>query len=217
MDKVKIVLVDDHSVVKNGLKLLLGEMTNISIVGEASDGEEALEMINKQAPDVLITDIAMPKMSGIELTRLLRESHPDVKVIVLSMYDDEEYVIRAIEAGAMGYLPKYADEDEIVTAINSVINGDTYYSKRVAEIMAKTLLRKRHNPFGDENESLTDREIEVLKLIVEGLSNKLIADKLYVSVRTVDTHRSNIMKKVKTKNTAELVMYAVKNKLIHVN
>lgn len=217
MEKVRVLLADDHKVVRSGLKLLLGEVSYIDIIGEAGDGAEAFEMVMNLSPDILVTDITMPKLSGIELTQMTREKCPETKVVVLSMYDDEEYVIKAIEAGAMGYLPKYAEEDEIILAIESVAKGETYYSKTVSQIMARTLLRKRRNPFDDENKSLTDREIEVLKLIVEGLSNKLIADKLFISVRTVDTHRSNIMRKAKTKNTAELVGYAMNNKLIHIN
>ena len=210
-------MADDHKVVRSGLKLLLEEVNYINIIGEAGDGDEAFEMVMSLSPDILVTDLSMPKMSGIELTQMTRKNRPETKVIVLSMDDDEEYVIKAIEAGAMGYLPKYSDEEEIILAVESVAKGETYYSKTVSQIMAKALLRKRRNPFDHENESLTNSELEVLKLIVEGLSNKLIADKLFISVRTVDTHRSNIMRKAKTKNTAELVGYAMSNKLIHVN
>lgn len=215
MEDLKIVLADDHSIVRQGIKQLLKSNKSIEIVGEACTGKEALEQVARLAPHLLVTDISMPLCSGIEVTSEISSKYPDTKVLILSMYDDDEYVIKAIEAGASGYVTKEADEDEILAAVESIAAGRTYYSRSVSETMAKTLIRKRAGFRHEESETLTDREQEVLKCIVEGFSNKIIADKLYISIRTVDTHRSNIMKKMKTRNTAELVKKAIRDKVVH--
>jgi len=214
MDKIRVLLADDHGIVRNGIKSLFNDVDEIEIVGECADGEETIEKIKELSPDVLITDIEMPKLSGIEVTEIVRKDFPKTNILILSMHDDEEYVVKAIEAGAIGYLSKDIEEEDIVAAVKYVARGEMYYTNAISEIMARSLFKKSKKSIDNRNESLTSREIEILKLIVEGLSNKLIAYKLYISLRTVDTHRTNIMRKLQTKNTAELVRLAIVNKLV---
>ncbi|MEM7106726.1 MAG: response regulator transcription factor [Bacteroidota bacterium] len=211
-EKIKVVLADDHSVVRKGIKMLISNDEGIEIVAEASSGEEALTMIREFDPDILITDISMPGMTGIELTEAIKNEKVHAKVLVLSTYTDEEYILSAFEAGALGYLPKDTDEDQFIAAIKTVAGGEVYYTKEVSDILTKSLIKQKRT-YADPLE-LTDREKEILKLIVDGMSNKEVADKLFISVRTVDTHRRNIMDKIDAKNTADLVRKAIKEKLI---
>ena len=192
--------------------MLVTNDDSIKVIGEASTAAEALSMIEKESPEVLITDISMPGMSGIDLTKSVRNEYPDTNVLVLSTYVEEEYITSAFEAGALGYLPKDTNEEEFIAAIKSVANGDVYYTHEVSNILTRSLINKKRSH--EEYLELTEREIEILKLVVEGLSNKMIADKLFISVRTVDTHRRNIMEKVDAKNSADLVRKAFENNLV---
>ncbi|MEM6360978.1 MAG: response regulator transcription factor [Bacteroidota bacterium] len=210
--KIKVVLADDHSVVRTGIKMLISSDESIEIIGEASSGAEALSMIKNSQPDILITDISMPGMTGIELAEIIKNEHRGTKVLVLSTYSDEEYILSAFEAGASGYLPKDTDEDQFLAAIKTVSEGDVYYTKEVSDILTKSLIKQKRTI--EDPLELTEREKEILKLIVDGMSNKEIADKLFISVRTVDTHRRNIMDKIEAKNTADLVRKALEDKLI---
>ncbi|MEM6524138.1 MAG: response regulator transcription factor [Bacteroidota bacterium] len=210
--KITVVLADDHSVVRKGIKMLISNDQDIEIVGEASSGDEALSMISEFDPDILITDISMPGMTGIELTNTIKDQKYRAKVLVLSTYTDEEYILSAFEAGALGYLPKDTDEDQFIAAVKTVAVGEVYYTKDVSDILTKSLIKQKRS-FEDPLE-LTEREKEILRLIVDGMSNKEIADKLFISVRTVDTHRRNIMDKIDAKNTADLVRKAIEDKLI---
>ncbi len=209
---IKVVLADDHSVVRTGIRMLISNDDSIEIIGEASSGNEALDMVKKMEPDIVITDISMPGMTGIELAEAIKKDYSDTKVLVLSTYSDEEYILSAFEAGALGYLPKDTDEDQFLAAIKTVADGDVYYTKEVSDILTKSLIKQKRTI--DDPLELTEREKEILKLIVDGLSNKEIADQLFISVRTVDTHRRNIMDKIEAKNTAELVRKAIEDKLI---
>ncbi len=211
-EKIKVILADDHSVVRKGIKMLISGDESIEIMGEAASGTEALQMVKRLDPNIIITDISMPGMSGIELTEKIKTEHPTTKVLVLSTHNDEEYILRSFEAGALGYLPKDTEEDEFIAAIRTVAGGDVYYTNEVSNILTKSLIKKKR--MFDDTRDLTEREKEILKLIVEGLSNKEIGDKLFISVRTVDTHRRNIMDKIEAKNTAELVRKAIEDKLI---
>lgn len=212
MDKIKIIISDDHKVVRTGIRLLFKKEKDIEIIGEAQDGREALEMVKENPPNVLITDITMPEMSGIELTKIITKTHPEVAVLILSMHDDDEYILDALKAGARGYLPKDVDEAEIILATRTLVSGKMYYSSSVSDVFAKSLLER--NATKKEQEPLTDREKEVLALIVAGNSNKEIANMLFVSTRTVDAHRRNLMSKLKAKNTADIVRVAFMKKLI---
>ena len=211
-EKIKVVLADDHSVVRKGIKMLISGDESIEILGEAASGTEALQMVKSMWPNIIITDISMPGMSGIELAEKIKTEYPSTKVLVLSTHNDEEYILRSFEAGALGYLPKDTEEDEFLAAIKTVADGDVYYTNEVSNILTKSLIKQKRS--FDDTRDLTEREKEILKLIVEGLSNKEIGDKLFISVRTVDTHRRNIMDKIEAKNTAELVRKAIEDKLI---
>ena len=210
--KIKVVLADDHSVVRKGIKMLISSDESIEIMGEAASGVEALEMVKSLNPDIIITDISMPGMTGIELAEKLKSEQSSTKVLVLSTHNDEEYILRSFEAGALGYLPKDTEEDEFLAAIKVVADGDVYYTNEVSNILTRSLIKQKRT--FDDARDLTEREREILKLIVEGMSNKEIGDKLFISVRTVDTHRRNIMDKIEAKNTAELVRKAIEDKLI---
>ena len=212
---VKIVLADDHNIVRNGIRSLLENERGIKVVGESEDGEAAFKLVMKLKPDILISDINMPKLNGIELTEKIVAAGIPTHILILSMYNDEAYILRSVEAGVMGYLPKDAEYGEILKAIKSLAIGEMYYNADVTKIITNSLVRsnliKREL---DKLDELTKREKQVLKNIVEGNSNKIIAEQLFISTRTVDTHRTNIMKKLRAKNTADLVRKAIQNDLI---
>ena len=191
---------------------MLDNDEDLQIMGEASDGTQALSMIKMHQPNVLVADISMPGLSGIELTALVNKEYPGTKVLILSTHNDEEYISRSFEAGALGYLPKDTNEAQIIAAIKSVSKGDVYYTPEVSNILTQSLIKKKRTL--GENQELTEREKEILKLIVEGLSNKEIGDQLFISVRTVDTHRRNIMEKIEARNTADLVRKALEEGLV---
>lgn len=209
IEEIKIIIVDDHSVVRRGIRMLLEDESGFKVIDEALNGVEALKKCKAHQPDIIISDISMPDMTGLELTQVLKKECPRVKVLLLTMHQESEYVIKAFKSGAFGYLHKGVQEDEIVTAIHQIIAGEKYYSADVSEILMQ-------NVIGSDKEvaTLTKRELEILKELIDGLSNKQIASKLFISIRTVDTHRSNIMNKLEVKNTAALVKYALQNKLI---
>jgi DNA-binding NarL/FixJ family response regulator len=215
MKKIKIILVDDHKIFLDGLIALLNNVNNIEIVGTVTSGEQLIELINLISCDVIITDITMNGMSGIELTKLLSKNYPQLKVLILSMHSNEEFVLNAVKSGAAGYLPKDVSFEELVEAINKIANGDQYFYKDISEnFFINYINRFKNEQKLLEDEELTQREIEVLKLLAIGLSNKEIADKLFISIKTVDTHRSHIMQKLHLKNSAEIVLFAIRNKLI---
>jgi DNA-binding NarL/FixJ family response regulator len=214
---IKIVLVDDHRIFRHGLKSLLSEVDFIEVIGEASGGSELLELLKKIKPDLVIVDISMKDISGIEVSKQITSLYPEIKIMILSMHTNEEFVINAIKAGVNGYLSKDASRDELLDAIKIIYEGGECYSKLVSDNFLKSYVKKykaEHNLL--ENKTLTQRELEILKLAAVGLTNKEIADKLFISNKTVDCHKNNIVQKLKLKNTAEMVLYAVKNKIIEV-
>lgn len=214
-NSITIILADDHSIVREGIRLLLKNKPEIKILGEASNGFEALQSVKQLKPRVLITDIQMPDMTGIEISKKLKSLRIPTRVLVLSMFYDEATILSAVEAGVMGYLPKEAHYSEIVKATKALSEGKTYYNAEITSIITNSIVRK----YQVKNElaklqKLTRREKEILENIVKGRSNKLIAKQLFISTRTVDTHRTNIMKKLQTHNTADLVRKAILNNLI---
>lgn len=212
---IKIVLADDHKIVRNGVRSLLDDEDQIRIIGEAENGEEAWELVQKLKPDVLVSDINMPKINGIDLTHKIAESDLKTNVLILSMYNDEAYILKAVEAGVMGYLPKDADYEDIIKGVKEIANGNMFYNAEVTRVLTESLLQSPHRAKSKEAAvSLTNRELEILKSIVKGNSNKIIAEDLFISTRTVDTHRTNIMKKLKARNTADLVRITIENGLI---
>jgi DNA-binding NarL/FixJ family response regulator len=217
MDMIKIVLVDDHRIFRDGLKSLLSEVDFINVIGEASGGRELLELLKTLKPDLVIVDISMKDMSGIVVSKQITSLFPEIKIMILSMHTNEEFVINAIKAGVNGYLSKDASRDELLDAIKIIYEGGECYSKLVSDNFLKSYVKKykaEHSLL--ENKTLTQRELEILKLAAVGLTNKEIADKLFISTKTVDCHKNNIVQKLKLKNTAEMVLYAVKNKIIEI-
>jgi two-component system, NarL family, response regulator DegU len=216
---VKIVLADDHGIVRDGIKSTLRDEKNFKVIGEASNGLEAIEKVKSLSPDVIIIDINMPEMNGIEATAIISKKYPDTRALVLSMHDNEDYILKSIEAGAAGYLLKDTNKEEFVKAINAVAKGEKYFSTSISNILATGYLHriKKEGVKSAEDDSenaLTRREKGILKLIVQGSSNREIADSLSISIRTIEVHRSNMMKKLKVKNAVELVKYAMENNLV---
>ncbi|UII34440.1 response regulator transcription factor [Fulvivirga ulvae] len=210
-DTIKVILADDHEIVRKGIRLLLETEGDIEVVGEASNGEEAIDMVEQLRPDLLIVDIRMPVLNGIDTTARVKKEFAATRVLVLSMHDDEEYIIKSIDCGADGYLLKDTSKPEFVKAIHSTMEGHKYFSGDISDILVNHYLSARKNPPADEslNDSsdyqLTKRERQILHMIYKGFSNKAIADELQKSVRTIETHRFNIMKKLEVSNIAELL------------
>ena len=218
MNKIKILLVDDHQIVRDGIARLLSEVNDFELVGTMSNGLEALEFIKHHQPDVVIADLSMPKISGIELTEKLSEDYPLIKVLILSMFNNEDYIFNAIRAGAKGYLPKQDSTTEIlVEAVRAIVNDEEFFSPSISKIVMKSYVNKAKNPkisdFSKKNQ-LTLREKEILKLYVEGHTNNEIAETLNISIYTVKTHKNNIMQKYNFKSTVEMIKFALRNKII---
>jgi len=217
-NKINIFLVDDHQIVRDGIKSLLMDSAEIHIAGEAMNGLELMEKLKQTKPDVILMDISLPDVSGIELTKQVTQQFPEIKVVILSMYTQEEFITNAIAAGAKGYLPKNTTKQELLNAIISVYNDKEYYNDAVSEIILGNYIssvRKSKDIISENDEEiLTVREKQILKLFVEGLSNPEIADKLFISIRTVESHKNHIMQKLEAKSTVELVKYAIRNKIV---
>ncbi len=212
---IRVLLVDDHAILREGVHALLTREPDILVVGEAGDGQEALERVDELHPDVVIMDIVMPRMSGLEATRLLKERHPEVRTLILSMYDDQEYVVQIIQAGASGYVLKRVVTEDLVRAIHEVHAGGSFLYPPIAATLIGDYLRVTGNERPDEpGESLSAREREVLRLIAEGHSNNSIAELLGLSRKTVDTHRANAMRKLDLHDVTEVVKYALRTGLI---
>lgn len=216
MNKIRILLADDHPLVRSGLIKLLEPFKEFIIIGEASDGEEAVAMTKKLEPDVVVIDLSMPKLSGVEATKIIRKNFPSAKVLVLTMYDNEEYVYQILKSGAGGYMLKNSGRDELAAAIRAVARGDRFFSPRVSEIVMESYLRKSEGrsdlPMTDDDLPLTKREREILYYIADGFNNSQIAEKLFISARTVETHRTNIMQKLDIHDAANLVRFALSKK-----
>lgn len=218
----RILLVDDHQIVRDGIKNLLESTGEYLVVGEAVNVSDALNLLEKLLPDLLVTDISLANSNGIELTRKVKQIYSDIPVLVLSMHDTEEYINLSFESGASGYLLKDCTKDEMLTAISRISNGEMFVSKSASQVLVNKMLNKTPQAQPAEPEpaeqeagpALTKREREILDLVYEGLSNKEIAAKLFLSVRTIDTHRYNILQKFKARNTADLINKAVKAGLI---
>ena len=208
--EIKIALVDDHALFRNGLRGLIDGRHGCRIVAEAGDGAEFLESAEAMSADVVFMDIAMPTLSGDKATILALERNPNLKIICLSMFGDEKYYSRMVEAGAKGFLLKDSSIEEVFAAIEAVVNNEEYICKAVMQALSDAMRRN------EEVEILSEREIDVLLGICRGLSTQEIADKLFISKRTVDSHRANILEKTESKNTASLVVYAIKHNLVEI-
>jgi DNA-binding NarL/FixJ family response regulator len=212
--KIKILVADDHPVVRKGLQSCLARQERVKIVGEASDGDEALEKTRELSPDVVLMDISMPGMNGLAVTEVLRKESPAVKVLVLSVHNNRDYIFRIIQAGAHGFISKEAPPDELLRAIESVYAGEPFFSPEIAKAALNQLVTSggKKDPFAQ----LTSREREVLVLIAEGQSNKEIATKLGIGVRTIETHRERIMRRLDIHSVAGLTKFAIANGMISI-
>ncbi len=214
MQKLTIILVDDHQLFREGLRLLLSNFNYIGKIDEAADGKQFLSLLAERQPDIVFMDVDMPEMNGIEATRKALQIYPELNVIALSMYSDEEYYTKMIKAGAKGFILKNSGIREVETAMQHVLEGKNYFSQEILSGLLHNINRKYQSTGPGE---LSERETEVLFHICKGFSNQEIAEKLFISKRTVDKHRENLLLKTASKNTAGLVMYAIKNGIVDVD
>ena len=233
MTVTKLMLVDDHSIVRDGIRLLLEQADGLAIIDEANDGEEALDKLkshhseraeapadgpSKGMPDLVLMDISLPGMSGIQTTQVISRLYKGVRVLMLSMHNNEDYILRSVEAGAYGYILKDSSSDEMIKAIRTIASGDKYYSSPVASIILSGYMQQlkkgdKHSR-AERQSKISNKEKEILQFLVDGMSSREIAEKLQLSVRTVDNHRANMMRRLQVRNAAELVRMAVEDKLI---
>jgi DNA-binding NarL/FixJ family response regulator len=216
MEKVRVLLVDDHAILREGIKALLEKQENIEVVAEAANGREAISKVAQFRPDVVVLDISMPLMDGLEATRQMKKESPDVKILVLTMHDDEEYFLQLLRAGASGYVTKRTVSRELVSAIEAVYRGESFFCPSMARSLLSNYLRLAKNTEHIEQEELTPREREIVKLIAEGHTNQQIAGLLHRSVKTIESHRANILRKLGIHDSTGLVKYAVRKKLIEI-
>lgn len=215
MTTVRVLLADDHGIVRRGLHYLLERSPGFEVIGEAGDGREAVRLAEELNPDVIVMDIAMPNLNGIDATAQIVRRRPETGVIILSMHSDETYLVRALSAGAKGYLLKDSAEADLIRAVQAVSQGRPFFSPVIAQTLLEDYMRRlQQQNLKDSYDLLTDREKEVLQLLAEGKSNKEVASLLSLSLYTVETHRSNLMQKLNLHSTAEIVLYAVRKKII---
>ena len=211
METIKALLADDHAVIRSGIRSLLESEGDVQVIAEANNGQEALTQVQAHQPDLAILDIRMPVMNGLEATQRIRKAAPDTKVLILSMHDDEEYILQSVDSGASGYLLKGSSKEEFLRAVRAVYAGEKYFSAEVSQVFVNSYLHGRSPARGTltsaepQTYDLTKREKQILRLLFEGVGNKEIAEQLNKSVRTVETHRFNIMKKLEVNNVVELL------------
>jgi DNA-binding NarL/FixJ family response regulator len=215
MNTIRLVIADDHEIFRDGLALMLSKQQNIQLIGQAENGKQLLSLVRELQPDVVMTDVKMPVMDGIEATRSLLAENPDLQIIALSMFDEENLIVDMLEAGAKGYLLKNADKQEILDAIHSAYEGKPYYCHHTTSKLASMISKSRFNPYKKRDPLVfTDREKEIIRLICQQLTAQEIADKVFLSKRTVEGHRTRILEKMNVKNTAGVVIYALKHRLV---
>jgi two-component system response regulator NreC len=215
MSTIRVLLADDHNVMRKGLRLLLERQPNITIVGEASDGRQCVELAETMKPDVVIMDVAMPNLNGIEAARQIVGRYPHIAVAILSMHSDESYVLRALKAGARAYLLKDSAESDLIAAIKAISDGKSFFSPAISKILVEDYMRELERKGVDDSyELLTTREREILQLLAEGRSNKDVANMLNLSLYTVETHRTHILQKLNIHTVPELILYAVRKGII---
>lgn len=217
MTKVNIVIADDHKMFREGLKELLAKEDKLNIITDAGSAKEIKEALNTDQVDLILMDIDMGSENGIDITRELKSEYPNLKVLAVSMHEDKNYIVKMMEAGANGYILKNAGKEEMMNAIQTVANGNTYLSNQVSTKLMEHIISPGKKVGNAGSIPLTDREMEVLQLIAEEMSNVEIAEKLFISVRTVDTHRRNLLDKLGVKNTVGLIKYAIKHDLLSNN
>lgn len=213
---VRILLADDHQLVRQTLRLALESEDGFELVGEAGDGRQALEEVAKLDPDILLLDIMMPGLNGLEVTRRVKQEHPKTRILVLSMHPDKAYVVKALQNGASGYVAKQAGIGDLIEGVRAVSRGALYLSPEIEELDIDAIQEQVGTQPFDTYETLTDREREVFQLVAEGCTSSHIADKLFIATRTVETHRANISRKLRVRNLTELVLFAIERGLIGV-
>lgn len=215
MNKTTIIIVDDHKIFRDGLMMLLDNFDFVSVVGQAANGEEFLELVEDVTPDIVLMDINMPKMNGIEATKLALEKYPEIKVIALTSFADDEYIEQMISAGVEGYMLKRSDIEDFEKAIKKVAEGGSYFSAEIIKVISRNLYKDKERRASEQILSeFTSREKEILNLICKGLNNEQIAELIHLSPKTIEKHKSNLFHKTETFNTVNLVIYAFKNQLI---
>ncbi len=215
-DKIRVVLADDHRMMREGIRAMLERRSDIQVVGEAADGREAVRLASQLCPDVVVMDVSMPLLNGIEATRHIRRDCPDVRVLILTVHESQEYVAQLLAAGASGYIIKKAGGDELLNAIHAVARGEAFLHPAVAKVVVEDYVQRLQVGQGvGAGDVLSDREREVLQLIAEGYTNREIADLLHVSIKTVQNHRSKIMSKLDLHDRGELIKYAIQQGIIH--
>lgn len=217
-DKIKLVIADDHEIFRDGLALMLSKQKNLELAGQAENGKELVEMVNSLNPDIILTDIKMPIMDGVEAARLILEKNADRRIIALSMFDEENLIVDMLETGAKGYLLKNADKQEILDAISTVYENNNYYCRLTSARLATMIVKSKFNPYKKSKPvEFSDREKEIIQYICQQLTAQQIADKLFLSKRTVEGYRTKILEKMNVKNTAGVVIFALKHQLIDEN
>lgn len=215
MPPIRILLADDHAVVRDGLRALLDRQPDFVIVAEACDGRECIELAEKHSPDVVMMDVAMPQMNGIEAARRILAANPSIAIVILSMHQDESYVLQSLKAGAKGYLLKDSPREDVLEAIRSAAQGRAFLSRKVSRMLQEDYIEQlQAKGLDDSYELLTDREREILQLLAEGRANKEVANLLNISPTTVETHRGHILRKLSLHGTADLILYAVRKRII---
>ncbi len=223
MSKIRVFVADDHNIVRRGLISILSLMEDVEVVGEAEDGRTAVEEVLNVVPDLVLMDVSMPNLNGMEATRRIKNRKPEIRVLVLSAHDNEAYVLESLRSGANGYILKNTSADDLHAAIRVVNSGQAFFSPGISKILAEDYVRRVTDPSNTETipppngPRLTNREREILQLIAEGLSHQQISDQLHISIRTVDTHRNNIIQKLDIHDAAGLVTYAIKNGIVILN
>ena len=213
---INIILTDDHQIVRDGIKAMLSDADGIRIIAQAGSGSELFDLLKTKKTDVIILDIELPDMSGIDICSRITKEYPEIRILILSMYTGEEFIFKAISEGAKGYLPKNTSREELVMAIKAVAGNREYFSPEISGIMLKSYIQQAKSVNRDARDlsDLSKREIEILRMLAEGYPNTEIAEKLFISIRTVESHKSHIMQKLEIHTTVELVKFAIRNKLI---
>jgi two-component system response regulator NreC len=215
MASIRILLADDHTVVRDGLRALLERESDMKVVAEAADGRESVQMAETEAPDVVVMDLAMPNLNGMEAARRILAAHPRIGIVILSMHQDESYVLGALKVGAKGYLLKDSMRSEVVQAIRAVYQGRSFFTRKVAQLLQEDYMsRLQQRGLEDRYDLLSDREREVLQMVAEGRSNKEVANLLNVSLTTVETHRGHILQKLDIHSIPELILFAVRKGIV---
>lgn len=211
---IKLILVDDHAIVRSGLRMIMDPEEDIEIIGEADNGSDGIALVESEMPNVVLMDIHLPDMTGIDATRKIKELKPEIAVVALTINEDEEYFFRMLEAGASGYVPKRAAPEELLTAIRVAADGEVYIYPSLAKLLVKDFLQQQDSSESRNPGNLTDRETELLAHLADGATNNEIADTLHISPKTVARHRENIMRKLDLHNRTELVKYAIRKGII---